>query len=147
MPGPPPKPADKRARRNKDPHVVTTIAHLVAPQPGLPEDGFICDGVPTVWPRRTREWWAMWGESAQATQFTAADWDFLLDTATIHARFWRGDAKMAGELRLRCAKFGQTPEDRARLRIQFVGADLAEQRHDERSAHSGYDHLTATLAL
>ena len=33
---------------------------------------------------------------------------------------------LTGELRLRVAKFGATPEDRARLRITFAVADSAE---------------------
>ena len=33
---------------------------------------------------------------------------------------------LAGELRLRTAKFGSTPEDRLRLRIQFAEATGAE---------------------
>ena len=62
----------------------------------------------------------MWGESAQAAHFTATDWEFLLETALLHARFWGGEASLAGELRLRVAKFGATPEDRQRLRYEFA---------------------------
>lgn len=51
------------------------------------------------------------------TEVTETDWCFLLDTAVLHAEFWLGDRSVAGELRLRAAKFGATPEDRARLRI------------------------------
>lgn len=66
------------------------------------------------------------GASAQAELMTATDWSFLLDTALIHARFWSGDPSVAGELRLRVAKFGATLEDRARLRIMFADADKAD---------------------
>lgn len=45
---------------------------------------------------------------------------------------WAGDTKLAGELRLRVAKFGATPEDRARLKIQFAAADEAEDRTERR---------------
>ena len=55
----------------------------------------------------------------QAQTYTDADWSFLLDTAVLHADFWLGDRKVAAELRLRVAKFGVTPEDRARLRISI----------------------------
>ena len=79
-----------------------------------------------VWPERTREWWRMWGESPLSSEFTETDWSELLDTAMLHARFWNGDHKVAAELRLRVAKFGATPEDRARLRIQFATADKVE---------------------
>ncbi|MBK9156654.1 MAG: hypothetical protein IPM11_00720 [Micropruina sp.] len=72
------------------------------------------------WPTRTRQWWDTWRRSAQASTFTATDWDFLLDTAMIHAAFSEGAVALAGELRLRVAKFGATPEDRARLRMAIV---------------------------
>jgi hypothetical protein len=52
----------------------------------------------------------------------------LLDTAVIHGLFWRGDVKLAGELRLRIAKHGATQEDRARLRITFAAADVADEK-------------------
>jgi hypothetical protein len=32
---------------------------------------------------------------------------------------WNGDVRLAGELRLRSAKFGATPEDRLRLKVQI----------------------------
>jgi hypothetical protein len=69
------------------------------------------------WPVATEAWWRTWRESAQAKTFTPTDWDFLLDTAMLHAEFWLGDKSVASELRLRVAKFGATPEDRARLKI------------------------------
>jgi hypothetical protein len=68
----------------------------------------------------------MWKASPQAEHFSSTDWDFLLDTAILHARLWNGEATAAPELRLRVAKFGATPEDRARLRMQFAQADEAD---------------------
>ena len=105
---------------------------VVAEQPGLPtryrakgdEDGSWRDEVD--WPTATVSWWSMWRESPLARDFTQNDWSVLLDTAVIHAEFWEGNTKLAGELRLREAKFGATPEDRARLRIQFAQAIDAE---------------------
>ena len=70
----------------------------------------------------------MWGRSALSEQFTESDWNELLDTAILHARLWKGDVKVAAELRLRVAKFGATPEDRARLRIQWAQADEADAK-------------------
>ncbi|MGY1439622.1 phage terminase small subunit [Streptomyces reniochalinae] len=69
----------------------------------------------------------MWKASPQAEHFSSTDWDFLLDTALIHARLWSGEVSAAPELRLRAAKFGATPEDRARLRMQFAQADEADE--------------------
>ena len=68
----------------------------------------------------------MWAESPLSTDYTDVDWEFLMDTALLHARYWKGDVRLGPELRLRVAKFGATPEDRARLRITFAVADSAE---------------------
>lgn len=128
--GPPPKPADRRARTNKDPIPLRVIEATPTEQPDLPTFQVEQDGelVEFRWPARTQEWWTMWAESPLSAEFTSTDWSELMDTAVIHARFWRGDVKMAAELRLRVAKFGATPEDRARLRITFAQADQAEDR-------------------
>jgi hypothetical protein len=72
------------------------------------------------WPPQTHHWWQTWRESAQAQTFTGTDWDFLLDTAALHADFWLGDRSVAAELRLRAAKFGATPEDRLRLKLEVA---------------------------
>ena len=122
--GPAPKPADQRARRNKDPQPLRVIQAEPAAQPPLPDD--------IEWHPRTVAWWAMWGASPLAADFTANDWDVLLSTATIHTAFWNGDHKVASELRLREAKFGATPEDRARLRITFAQADKADEERGTR---------------
>lgn len=117
--GPAPKPANRRVRKGSDPIPQTRLEFRRAAQPALPE--VAPDGEP--WPQQTRDWWAMWAESAQADIMTAGDWSFLLDTAPLHARLWQGEVTVAAELRLRVAKFGQTIEDRARLRITFADAD------------------------
>lgn len=108
--GPAPKPDGQRRRRNKpaiEAVVVQDDDEVRGPE--LPE-GY-------EWPAATRAWWQTWRESAQAQTFTTTDWDFLLDTALLHAQLWLGDGKVAAELRLRVAKFGATPEDRGRLKL------------------------------
>lgn len=106
-------------------------------QPNLPTFyvdalGKDADGASTVvkkrftWPKMTRDWWAMLAGHPLASEFTDLDWAYLAETALIHAQFWKGDVKLAGELRLREAKYGFTPEDRARLRMQFALATGAE---------------------
>jgi hypothetical protein len=83
------------------------------------------------WPERTRQWWAAWGGAPQSVLFSDTDWEFLYDTALLHATAWssaeravenggRIDTSQHAELRLRVAKFGATVEDRARLRITFA---------------------------
>lgn len=128
--GPQPKPAGRRARTNVDPVALRVIESAPTSQPDLPTIEVEKDGELTefVWPARTVEWWAMWGESPLSAEFRSTDWSELLDTAFIHARFWRGDMKVAAELRLRVAKHGATAEDRARLRITFAQADDAESK-------------------
>jgi hypothetical protein len=132
--GPAPKPADRRARKNSDPTALRVIEVTASEQPKLPTN---IPGVrneanrPVRIPAQTRTWWKMWADSPLSDDFTETDWSELLDTAVIHARFWAGDVKLAAELRLRVAKFGATPEDRARLRITFAQADRAEKGPSE----------------
>lgn len=75
------------------------------------------------WHSRTLAWWDTWRKSPQAQSFVATDWDFLIDTALMHHTMWsKGRWEFAAELRLRAAKFGATPEDRARLKIEVSPA-------------------------
>lgn len=129
--GPAPKPDDQRARgKRSNPQGLRVITAEPTDQPELPtllvKDG---DEIhPVSWPAVTLEWWAMWARSPLSTEFTDTDWSELRDTARLHALFWMGDKAVAAELRLRVAKFGATPEDRARLRITFAAADEAEEK-------------------
>ena len=132
--GPAPKDPGSRARRNVEPAPMRILPKLLAEQPALPDfdvqvevDGQMMSQR-YVWPERTREWWQMWADSPLSAEFTATDWSELLDTALVHARVWSGDLKMMAELRQRTAKYGATPEDRLRLRIQFAQAEEAEVR-------------------
>jgi len=141
--GPTPKDPNKRARANKDIIPLRTV--LVEPvlQPDLPEFDVEVrpkDGepymVPFVWPVATRGWWAQLGLHPLAGEFIETDWSYLMDTALIHAAFWRGRIEQASELRLREAKYGFTPEDRLRLRIQFAevaGAEIETAKKVESS--------------
>ena len=107
--GPAPKDPAERRRRNLPDELTVVTADGETHGPDLPDS--------MEWPSATREWWETWRRSAQASTFTETDWSFLVDTAVLHAEFWLGDRKSAPELRLRVAKFGATPEDRARLKI------------------------------
>lgn len=124
--GLPPKDPSKRARRNKDAIGQTVLEFIPGAQPELPqltEDDDELGRVIVEWHPQTQSWWEMWQRAAQSDSFTETDWSFLLDTALIHHRVWSGELKWMPELRLRVAKFGVTPEDRARLRIVFADAD------------------------
>ena len=116
--GPAPKDPAERRRRNK-PAVEPVV---------IQGDGVVrgMDLPPLVeWPEPTRTWWETWRSSAQAATFTDTDWSFLLDTALLHARLWTGESSAAAELRLRVAKFGATPEDRARLHMSIEEPEAA----------------------
>ena len=114
-----PKSPEKRARRNADPVPLRVVEVVPAGKPELPA---IADG----WSTPTVEWWRMLDLHPLKHEFTELDWSYLLDTALLHNAYWGGDLKQAAELRLREAKYGFTPEDRARLRIQFAQATDAE---------------------
>jgi hypothetical protein len=100
--------------------------------PELPDDVF---GDDEDWHPRTRAWWKTWRRSAQAKTFTETDWDFLVDTALMHHVMWtKGRWEFAGELRLRAAKFGATPEDRMRLKLNIRTPGDADPEANARSA-------------
>lgn len=138
--GPPPKDSKRRARINEERVPETILRSEYADQPALPAPPEWL----VAWPERTLVWWRTWGESPQAEHLTSTDWDFLLDTALIHAQVW-GEGKMTQlpELRLRVAKFGATLEDRARLRLVFAEADEKDaKRPVGTSARERYASLT-----
>jgi hypothetical protein len=109
--GPAPKETHSRARdtKRRAAPVVSVVPDAVVRGPELPDE--------YEWPDATRSWWQHWRESPQAQTFLATDWDYLLDTAVLHAVFWLGDRSVESGLRLRVAKFGATAEDRRRLRL------------------------------
>jgi hypothetical protein len=117
--GPQPKETRSRARDTPDRDAIQAAAR--AEGWDLPEGllGNEKNGEPVEWHPATVLWWKSWRESPQAERMlTEPDWVFLLDTAMIHHQFWRnGRWEFAAELRLRAAKFGATPEDRARLKF------------------------------
>lgn len=136
--GPAPKDPKRRARTNSDPTPSTTLRFERAEQPELPE-GF-------EWHPRTVQWWEMWRDSPQAEHFMATDWDFLLDTALMHTAMWaKSQWTLAAEVRLRVAKYGATPEDRARLRMQFAEADDKDSKRP--AAQSSRDRRGTLHAL
>lgn len=119
--GLPPKPPGKRARTNKDPVGATVLEFRRGEAGDLPAD--------VEWHPRTVAWWEMWKRAPQSETFTESDWSFLLDTALMHSAMWsRGQWALAAEVRLRVAKYGATPEDRARLRMVFADADEKDEK-------------------
>lgn len=141
--GPAPKDPRRRARANADPIPTTLLRSESADQPPLPRPPKWL----VAWPAQTRRWWAVWAASPQAEHFSSTDWDFLLDTALLHATVWQGEVKQLPELRLRVAKLGATMEDRARLRMQFAQADeLDAKRPPVSSSRERYGDLRVLRA-
>lgn len=121
MAGVGPAPADTRKSKKKRPDSITVSAPKEKNGYKLPP-GLMTDrhGNPIDWHPATQRWWNNWRKSPQSTRMmTDPDWDFLLDTALMHHAMWTHKKwELASEVRLRVAKFGATPEDRARLRIE-----------------------------
>lgn len=124
--GPAPKPASRRARTNKDP-IPSRVVEVDATAPmELPSD-LLPDG--DAWHPATLRWWSRWCESPLAQDLPAVDWSELEACAVLHHEFMvKRSFTLGSELRLRMGKFGSTPEDRARLRIQLATADEKDQR-------------------
>jgi hypothetical protein len=133
-------PPTGRAIRGNAAPAFESVKAKRAKQPRLPDvwrDEEMWDGsleawvwkrVKLVWASQTRAWWKTWGESSLSTDFTDDDWTFLLDTALLHHAYWQGNHSLAGEIRLRVAKFGQTLEDRQRLKKEFAFEDEPDEK-------------------
>lgn len=145
--GPAPKPAHRRARVNKDPVPTTVVPaeHLVARTQDDPPLDLLPDG--EQWHPATLRWWRRWCESPLAANLPAVDWSELEACAVLHHEFMRKRSFTLGsELRLRMAKWGATPEDRARLRITIADADQrdgGERPSEETSARARRGRLRA----
>jgi hypothetical protein len=83
------------------------------------------------WHPRTVKWWDAWRESPQAQRMvTEVDWETLLECALMHHEMWtKRHFLLANEVRLRTAKFGATPEDRARLKLEIEVPEHYEAGH------------------
>lgn len=120
--GPAPKSARSRARDTANRETVKSDGKVGGPE--LPEGWLGVDaktGAEIDWHPATKKWWDNWRRSPQGTRMvTDVDWDFLLDTALMHHTMWaNGRWEFSAEVRLRAAKFGATPEDRARLKYEI----------------------------
>lgn len=137
--GPAPKDPSTRARRNAGPAPLRTVdAQTIEPQ--ALSDDLLPEG--DVWHPATVRWWRRWCESNLVGDLLPVDWSELEACAVLHHEYMRKRSfTLASELRLRMAKFGATPEDRARLRIQVVAADEAEEKPARRVAASQYGSL------
>ncbi|MFC4501739.1 MULTISPECIES: hypothetical protein [Streptomyces] len=107
--GPAPKP--NAARRNVHEHAQELGADT---QPGreLPRVLGITTG-------GAKRFWKTWSQSPQSASWVETDWAELEITTKLVDEFFKGDTKVAGEIRQRVAKWGATVEDRNRLRMKI----------------------------
>ncbi len=122
MPGPAPKPANKRVRRNKDTGVQTRVI-MASPsaQPALP------DAFP--WPEQTLAWWDSLGALPQAEEFNAVQWDHLTMVALIHADIWgNGNMKAIPDFQKAMAEYPILPASMLRLRVTALTGDGMEDK-------------------
>jgi hypothetical protein len=78
--------------------------------------------------KATRDWYAAWGRSPMAAEFTEVDWQRLQRVARLVDQYERNPAKdLIAEIRLQEAGFGGTPLDRRRLGQKIGGKGSSEK--------------------
>ena len=140
MPGPTPKPAHLRQRRNK----TTTAATLPSSAesanfevPDLPE---LKDelGDPVPWHAMVIEWWTSVWRSPMAAEFLGADMrGGLYELAVLRQDFWSADSASARraaatEIRLQDERFGLSTIARRRLQWEIEKGESAAERTTKR---------------
>lgn len=139
MPGPPPKPAAQRQRRNAAPAVTRLSA---AGRQGKPPP---LGTKKPAWRKATREWWKTVWSSPMAAAFLPADVPILRRLATMLDGYDRlPDPKLLAEIRQLEDRFGLSPMARRKLQWEIVpepeapaekpaarprGASRADPRH------------------
>lgn len=122
--GPAPSGRRQRERANRSVTAVKRVNRVHGPMLPKAEDVFEAEFdskldafVQPEWHPMTVKWWDSMRRSPLTTEAGPEGWAFLLDTAMLHHKAWKGDVRLMPEVRLRAAKFGVTPEDRARLGV------------------------------
>lgn len=127
--GPAPKDPNKRARRNKDPIALRVVTADPDPQPDLAALlGEVNPLTDEPWRMPTLLLWRQLGEFPTTSALQAAQWSSLARAVMIDDAMLSGKVSLAAEARLRLAKYGIDPDDLARLRVQIVAADEAEEK-------------------
>ena len=118
IPGPDPKPAGQARHRIKSPHDWVEVENVpFEGGPDLPE--FRADG--RQWSDRIRAKWDAWRSMPHAKLWSAAEWDFALDTIELAALMLeKQSSNLATELRNREKVLGTTVDFLRALRIRYV---------------------------
>lgn len=130
MPGPAPKPASQRRRRNVTAGAKKLAAVPKAKVPRLPK-------MTEPWHPMTEDWWTDIWSSPMATEWDDSDKHGLYMLARLVDAFWRSESNtlakdMAGEVRLQSQRFGLSPIDRRRLAWEIDRGEEAEQKTAKR---------------
>ena len=132
MPGPMPKPAALRQRRNKTSTAATLVA-TSAPRKRAPRLPDLGEG--KGWHRLTRTWWRDVWRSPMAEEFDKGEVDIhgLYILAVLVDAFWTEPSReLAAEIRLQRQCFGLTPIDRRRLQWEIERGESAATRTQQR---------------
>jgi len=126
MPGPAPKHASVRARRNRTATAATLrVVHDVQAPPLPARD----------WHQLTEQWWADVWASPMAPEYDSSDRHGLFMLAMLVDAFWEAPAPaLAAEIRLQRQCFGLTPIDRRRLQWEIERTEEAQDKGARRRA-------------
>jgi|SRR3990172_447089 len=128
MPGPMPKDAAIRQRRNKS----ATRAILPAETSPIKSTPRLPTNPLGKWHRLTRLWWKDVWSSPQHGEFLRADLGALFRLAMLVDMFWKsGKLAIAKEIRLLEREFGLTPLSRRRLEWTVIQAEEVTDRHEQ----------------
>lgn len=120
MAGHGPAPTGDRSRARDNKAVTQLVATGEVRGPELP-DPKVALPKGEKWHPQTLAFWDALRRSPLMANEDDVSWSVLLDTALMHHKMWQnGRWDFAAELRLRLAKYGATPEDKARLRVTIV---------------------------
>ncbi|MGW0930691.1 phage terminase small subunit [Streptomyces sp. NPDC002644] len=113
-----PAPKDNAVRRNNHEYA-SEISSDSRPGRALPNHlKGLCAGA--------KRFWSKWSEAPQTEGWLETDWLELESTTLLVDVLYKGETKVAGEIRQRVAKWGATAEDRARLRMKIEAPKTEE---------------------
>lgn len=132
MPGPNPKPASTRARRNRASTSATLQADPTLPIPNLPGDH---------WHPMTLQFWTDLWSSPMAPEYDDSDKHGLFMLAQIVNDFWTTESadmrsKLAAEIRMQRNRYGLSPMDRRSLQWEIQRVEEGQERATKRAARS-----------
>ncbi len=89
------------------------------------------------WPQETETWFEAWRSSTRTNNWDQAQWQYLYDTALVHAEVWgSGNMFLIGELRQREAYMGLTFEFKPEPQIMEVRVTPLERIEARREAQT-----------